>query len=78
MLITQEVLYHVLTIGLKPIKKNAPKKMESDRITLHTNIDLSEVCNGVVNPITKETLTNYKKFINCPALRDVWLKAMCK
>ena len=45
---------------------------------MNMNIDLEEVCNGVVNPITKETLTNYKKVIACPELREVWMKAMCK
>jgi len=45
---------------------------------MNMNIDLEEVCNGVVNPITKETLTNYKKVIACPELCAVWMKAMCK
>ena len=33
--------------------------------------------NGVVHPITKETLTKYNKVIECEELRDVWMKAMC-
>ena len=37
-----------------------------------------EVANGVVHPVTKETITKYKTLINDPLLRDVWSKAMCK
>ena len=45
---------------------------------MNLNVNLEEVCNGVVNPTTKETMTAYKKVIACPELRQVWLKAMCK
>ena len=45
---------------------------------MNYQVNLEEYCNGVVHPITKETLTNYKKVIQCPELRDVWMKAMCK
>ena len=45
---------------------------------MNMNIDLKEVCNGVVHPITEDTLTNYKKVIACPQLRKLWMKAMCK
>jgi len=55
-----------------------PAKLEDKKLTMNMNIYLKEVCNGVVNPITKETLTNYKKVIACPELREVWMKAMCK
>jgi hypothetical protein len=37
----------------------------SDRFG-HT-VDIKEVCNGVVNPITKETITKYIKLMNDPA-----------
>ena len=68
-------------LGTRPRgqKEALPDKIVNQQNhSTHYNIKLSELCNGVVNPITKETLTNYKKVINCPALRDVWLKAMCK
>ena len=41
-------------------------------------IGLEEVANGVVHPVTKETITKYKKLINEPLLRDDWMKGMCK
>eukprot|EP00804_Cyclotella_cryptica_P024309 CCRYP_020871-RA/>CCRYP_020871-RA protein AED:0.34 eAED:0.32 QI:0/0/0/1/1/1/2/0/475 len=36
------------------------------------------MCNGVVHPITKETITKYEKLANDPILQTVWKKAMCK
>jgi hypothetical protein len=36
------------------------------------------MCNGVVHPVTKETITKYAKLIADPILRDVWMKAMAK
>jgi hypothetical protein len=48
----------------------------SDRFR-HT-IGIEEVCNGVVHPITKETITKYNKLMNDPALKDLWVPAMSK
>ena len=39
---------------------------------------LEEVANGVVHPVTKETITKYKKLIEDPLLRETWSKVMCK
>ena len=36
------------------------------------------MCNGVVHPVTKETITKYKTLINDPILRQLWLNAMEK
>ena len=55
-----------------------PKKLETHKANLGVNIELEEVCNGVVNPITKVTMTSYKQVINCLTLCRVWMKAMCK
>jgi hypothetical protein len=38
---------------------------------------MEEVTNGVVQPVTKETITKYKRLISDPLLRD-WMKGMCK
>ena len=76
MFVTQEALYQVLARGIA--YQYVPRKLENDRVTASTNVDITKVCNGVVHPITNETLTNYKKVIQCPQLREVWMKAMCK
>ena len=53
---------------------------EMKRIVKVNDIPLGpeEVANGVVHPVTKETITKYKKLIDDPLIRDVWSKAMCK
>ena len=43
-----------------------------------TTLGPEEVANGVVHPVTKETITKYKKLIDEPLMRLVWSKAMCK
>ena len=53
-----------------------PTILESNGIQV--DVDIKEVCNGVVHPITKETITKYQTLSNDPLLRDVWIKAMCK
>ena len=42
------------------------------------NVHPEHMANGVVHPVTKETITKYKKLISDPVLRETWLEAMCK
>ena len=44
----------------------------------YTTLGTEEVANRVVHPVTKETITKYKKLIDDPLMRLVWSKAMCK
>jgi hypothetical protein len=46
--------------------------------TIAPDVDITEMCNGVVHPITKETITKYAKLIADPILRKVWTAAMAK
>ncbi len=41
-------------------------------------LGFEHVANGVVHPITQETITNYKKLINNPVTREIWLEAIAK
>jgi hypothetical protein len=41
-------------------------------------IDIKEYCYGVVHPVTKKTITNYRNLIKDPLLKDLWIKAMGK
>ncbi len=41
-------------------------------------IDIEEYCYGIVHPVTKETITHYRKLIKDPLLKDLWIKAMSK
>ena len=52
---------------------------ELKRISIDaTPTALEEVANGAVHPVTKETITKYKKLIEDPLLRETWSKTMCK
>ena len=42
------------------------------------SLELEEVANDVVHPITNETITKYNTLIEDPLLREVWSKVMCK
>ena len=37
-----------------------------------TTLGPEEVANGVVHPVTKETIAKYKKIIDDPLIRLVW------
>ena len=41
-------------------------------------LGLEHVANGVVHPVTKETITNYKTLVKDPIMREVWMEAMAK
>ena len=52
--------------------------LQQSNLNVGSEVDLDELCNGVVHPITKETITKYQKLIEDPMLRDDWIEAMCK
>ncbi len=65
MFCTQEAVYHFLGKAIKATTaQHIHHSLESKGLTLNANIDLAEVCNGAVDPLTNETLTNYFKVIN--------------
>jgi hypothetical protein len=71
-------VYHIIHLGFA----NAPAtsitcKLIYDQYTGPV-VETEEYCNGVVHPITKGTITHYRKLIKDPLLRDLWLKAMSK
>jgi len=39
---------------------------------------LEEVCNGVVHPVTKQTINKYEHLVRDETLADIWRKAMCR
>ena len=58
-------------------------RLEANNITSPSHqtgptIDIEEYCCGVVHPITKETITQYKKLQHDPHLKDLWVPAMSK
>ena len=58
-----------------------PEKFFWQHFTKNENLppsDIEDVCNGVVHPTTGKTITKYKRLIQDPLLRDIWLEAMCR
>lgn len=44
----------------------------------NVNDAIHHVCNGIVHPVTKETITKYNKLVTDPLLQDIWMAAMSK
>lgn len=73
----QQVLHSIyrIPIRMEHVKEKYGVAAPIDKVT---PFDIEEVCNGVVHPVTKETLTQYRKVVKVPELRDTWTKAMSK
>jgi hypothetical protein len=71
--ISRQALYHVIDLGFT----NAPANTVPTSLAQHHK-HIEEYCYGVVHPVTKETITHYRKLIKDPLLKVLWLKAMSK
>ena len=78
--ITSHALYQFMGAHLQSYTINAftPTKYNTHQPVFTLDAPLEHICNGVVHPVTKETITKYKKLANDPLLQTVWTKAMCK
>jgi hypothetical protein len=77
--ISRQALYHIIGVGFT----NAPLNTIPCSLAKHANkyapvIDIEEYCCGVVYPVTKETITQYRKLMKEPLLKNLWTKAMSK
>jgi hypothetical protein len=79
--ISRQALFHLINIGLKKAPANTIPQTLQRHHKQYTG-PISEIehyyCNGVVPPVTKETITHYRKLIKDPLLKDLWTKAMSK
>jgi hypothetical protein len=72
-------LYHVSNLASNnPPSYTVPHNLIRAHDRFQHNINIEEVCNGVVHPITKETITEYTKLMDNPDLNDLWVPAMWK
>jgi hypothetical protein len=53
-------------------------KLNNSSTRFQHNINIEEICNGIVHPITEETITKYTKLMDDPALKGLWVPAMSK
>jgi hypothetical protein len=76
--ISRQVLYHIINLAFAQAPASPiPCKLIHNQYT-GPDVEIKEYCNRVVHPVTKETITHYRKLIKKPILRDLWLKAMSK
>jgi hypothetical protein len=72
-------LYHAINLAFNnPPGYTILKNLTTSMNRFQHNITIEQVCNGVIHPITKETITKYTKIIDGPALKDLWVPAMSK
>ena len=73
-------MLHVLRKAIEDTTAiHIPHLLEEKGLTIDANVGLAKVCNGAVDPLMNETMTNYSMVINLPALcATCWLKAICK
>jgi hypothetical protein len=78
--IKYHALYHVVGthVDNEFLRFFTPTKLSKQQETFKPKIQLKHTCNGVVHPITQETITKYKTLTNDPLLKEVWTQAMCK
>jgi hypothetical protein len=72
-------LYQLINLVFNnPLSYTTPTKLNNPSNRFQHNINIEEVCIGVVHPITKETITKYMKLMDDPALKGLWVPAMSK
>jgi hypothetical protein len=77
--IALHALYHVINLAFNnPPSYTIPTKLNNSSNRFQHNINIEEVCNGVVHPITKQMITKYTKLMDDPALIGLWVPAMSK
>jgi len=77
--ISRQALYHVINLAFNvPPTYTIPRALLESPDRFWHIIDIEEVCNGVVHPITKETITKYPELMHDPLLKKLWVPAMSK
>ncbi len=77
--IAAHALYHVINLAFNnPPSYTIPMKLNNSTNKFQHNINIEEVCNGVVHLITKEMIIKYTKLMDNQALKDLWVPAISK
>jgi hypothetical protein len=77
--IAVHALYHVINLAFNNLPSyTIPTKLGNSSNRFQHNINIEEVFNSVIHPITKEIITKYTKLMGDPALKGLWLPAMSK
>jgi hypothetical protein len=78
--ISYQALYHIIGFGFTNALANTiPQSLSKYHKQYPGPLnDIKENCYGVIHPVTKETITHYRKLIKDSLLKDLWIKAMSK
>ena len=77
--IKAETVYHLMGQHIENTTNCfVPEKLQKQQATFEDNILLDHMANGVVHPITQETITKYEKLAKDPLMKNTWTKAMSK
>ena len=77
--IKAEAVYHLMGQHIDNTTNCfVPEKLQGQQATFEDNILSDHMANGVVHPITQETITKYEKLAKDPLMKDTWTKAMAK
>ncbi len=77
--ISRQALYHIIGVGFTNAPLNTiPRSLAKHAYKYARVIDIEEYCCGVVHLVTKETITQYRKLMKEPLLKNLWTKAMSK
>ncbi len=72
--IAVHALYHVINLAFNNLPSySIPTKLNNLSNRFQHNINIEKVCNSVVHPTTKETITKYTKLTDDPALKGLWV-----
>jgi hypothetical protein len=75
--IPKQALYHIIGVGLTPLY-TIPRSLAKHANKYAPVIGIDKYCCGIVPPVTKETITQYRKLMKEPLLKNLWTKAMSK
>jgi hypothetical protein len=74
-----QALYHVINLAFNSLPTyTIPQALSRSPDCILHSTDIKEVCNGVVHPMTKKTITKYTKLMNDPVFSPLWAPAMSK
>ncbi len=77
--ISPQALYHVINLAFNsPPMYTILQALTGSPDCILYSIDIEEVCNGVVHPVTKKIITKYTKLMHNPVLSPLWVPAMSK
>jgi hypothetical protein len=77
-LINTRLLDNILLQAIHHVMQLKATKLATQSQWTGPIINIKDVCFGVVHPVIKQTITQYRKLQHDPDLKDLWVPAMSK